>query len=878
VLSLQLVRHFLAGWQDFWGKPSSPRRRRSGRLVLETLEDRLTPSAGVQEQYMLDLINRFRANPAAELSLILNANDANVNNDLTAFNVDQTTLAAQFAALTPAPPLAWNDILASTSLAHSQAMLTAQTQSHQVPGEADLATRIVAAGYADYSFLAENIFAYAHSIFEAEAAFAIDWGSNPPTGIQSPPGHRDNLMDPDLREVGIGLVSAPTGSTMGPLLVTQDFGTRFNIGNSYLLGNVYADANQDGFYEPGEGLGDVNLSITGSAGTFQVTTSAAGGYQIQVPAGTYQVVASGGGLAAPLSQSVVVGSVNVQADFISTQQVVRVPAAPTFSGPGASTTSTEPTISWSATSGATKYDLWVNDATTGQLQVIRNQTLATNSFTPTSPLPAGSYQAWINVTTAGGTSPWSATYSFTITPPSVTTATAPTGSTLSATPTFTWTASTGASRYDLCVSDLSTGQGQIIRQQNLTTNSFTPGTALATGSYEFWVQAFNNVGNSSGWSAGLDFTISGPAAPTWTAPIGSTVNTSPTIAWTASAGATRYDLWITNLSTGQSPVLRQQNLTTNSFTPVTPLPVGSYQAWVEAFNAAGNSGGWSAALSFSIIPPAAPTLTGPATTISTTPTLTWTASAGATQYDVCVNNLSTGQSQVIRQTVTTTSLTPVNPVSRGQYTFWVRAANSAGAFGAWSAAFNFLIDTTAPAIPTFTAPAAPTSNLTPTIAWSAGAARYDLWVNSLTTGKNQIIRQQTFATNSFTPATPLPVGSYVAWVEAFDSTNQTRGWSASFNFTITPPAAPSQVSPAGSTAITTPTFTWAAVADAVRYELWVDDPAIGTAAIIHQQSLTTNSYTPLAALAKGTYRIWVRAFNASGNAGAWSNEVDFTVA
>jgi len=43
------------------------------------MEERLTPSAGVQEQYMLALINRFRQNPAGELALILNANDANVN-------------------------------------------------------------------------------------------------------------------------------------------------------------------------------------------------------------------------------------------------------------------------------------------------------------------------------------------------------------------------------------------------------------------------------------------------------------------------------------------------------------------------------------------------------------------------------------------------------------------------------------------------------------------------------------------------------------------------------------------------------------------------------------------------------------------------------
>ena len=317
VRHFQCVRNLIAGLQIYRNQHSKTSKHRRARPpALEVLEARLTPTAGVQEQYMLDLINRFRANPAVELSLILNANDANVNNDLAYFGVDRTVLASQWSTLTPAPPLAWNDSLGSSALAHSQAMLTAQDQAHQVPGELDPWTRIVSAGYTNDTFLAENIFAYAHSIFEAEAAFAIDWGTNPPTGIQSPPGHRDNLLDPDLREVGIGVVSAPTGSTMGPLLVTQDFGNRSTIGNPFLLGNVYYDTNHDGFYEPGEGLSGVNLAITGPAGTFQTTTTPAGGYQIQLPAGTYQVTASGGGLAAPVTQTVVVGTDNVQADFI----------------------------------------------------------------------------------------------------------------------------------------------------------------------------------------------------------------------------------------------------------------------------------------------------------------------------------------------------------------------------------------------------------------------------------------------------------------------------------------------------------------------------------------------------------------------------------
>src|SRR5207253_2545026 len=159
----------------------------------------------------------------------------------------------------------------------------------------------------------------------------------------------------------------------------------------------------------------------------------------------------------------------------------------------------------------------------------------------------------------------------------------------------------------------------------------------------------NSAGNSGGWSAAISFAIGPPTPPTLTAPAGSSSNTMPTFTWTASVGATRYDLWVSNLSTGQNQFIRQQNLTTTSFTNDTALPVGSYQAWVQALSSNGSSAGWSAGLSFSIVanlPPAAPTLTGPATTITTTtPTFTWTAPDRATQYDLWADNTTTGQSQ-----------------------------------------------------------------------------------------------------------------------------------------------------------------------------------------------------------------------------------------
>src|SRR5262249_11172747 len=158
------------------------------------------------------------------------------------------------------------------------------------------------------------IFAYAENIFEAHAAFAIDWG-NTSTGIQSPPGHRINIMNPSHREVGIGVADGDLGAQTGPLLITEDFGSRSNMGNPFLLGVVFQDANGDGFYEPGEGLDGVTIQIAGNSQVFTTTSWTAGGYQVQVPAGTYTVTYSGGGLSAPVEFTTVVGSRNVKLDL-----------------------------------------------------------------------------------------------------------------------------------------------------------------------------------------------------------------------------------------------------------------------------------------------------------------------------------------------------------------------------------------------------------------------------------------------------------------------------------------------------------------------------------------------------------------------------------
>ena len=299
-------------WELFRARrQAQPTARRKRRFVprLEALEDRTLLDAGVQEEYALELLNRMRTDPAAELPLLLNSNDPDVQNALSFFNVDRSVLAQQWATLTPVPPLAWNDLLASAAVGHSQLMSTDDQQSHQLPGEPDLGQRLQNAGY-NFSSAGENVFAFATNIFEAHASFAIDWGNNPPTGIQSPPGHRDNIMNGAFTDVGIGLATHTPPQT-GPLLETQDFGAPLTPGNPFLVGAVFADANGDGFYNPGEGVAGVSVSAVGGGQTFTTTTSAAGGYQLQLPAGTYTVTFSGGSLTTPVVDSVTVASVNV---------------------------------------------------------------------------------------------------------------------------------------------------------------------------------------------------------------------------------------------------------------------------------------------------------------------------------------------------------------------------------------------------------------------------------------------------------------------------------------------------------------------------------------------------------------------------------------
>ncbi len=309
------------------GSRGRGRRGHGALAVPQQLERRLllTLNPSPIEQEMMELVNRFREDPQGELDELFSshpdplvANDFFVHINVLGFGVDGPTLESQFASLTPVPPLAWNEALYDAAEAHNLLMIANDQQSHQFAGEQSLLNRIVAAGYnwSGSVGVAENIFAFTETAEHGHAGFVVDWG-NGPNGIQSPPGHRNTLMDGSLQEAGISIVEELDAMTsVGPLVMTQDFGRRGNYGNAALLGVVYDDDNANDFYNAGEGLGGVTVEVSGTGGTFSTTSLTAGGYQLKVPAGTYTVTASGGGLSGAIEmENVVVGSDNVKVDF-----------------------------------------------------------------------------------------------------------------------------------------------------------------------------------------------------------------------------------------------------------------------------------------------------------------------------------------------------------------------------------------------------------------------------------------------------------------------------------------------------------------------------------------------------------------------------------
>jgi hypothetical protein len=264
-----------------------------------------------EEQLYLEYINRSRADPPAEGARLANTTDPDVLSAYDFFSVDLALMESQFNAISPVPPVAMNVQLMAAARLHSGDMFTNQFQGHVGSTGSTLGMRVTAQGY-NWSTLGENVYSYAETVWHGHAGFNVDWGPGP-GGMQTPPGHRNSIHNGGLREVGVGIVNGVNGS-VGPQLVTQDFGTRLGA-TPLVTGVVYYDFNGNSFYDVGEGIGGVNVEVEPS--TFYAVTANSGGYAVPVPGnGIYTVTFTANGMATNQQTVTVSSSRNIKADYL----------------------------------------------------------------------------------------------------------------------------------------------------------------------------------------------------------------------------------------------------------------------------------------------------------------------------------------------------------------------------------------------------------------------------------------------------------------------------------------------------------------------------------------------------------------------------------
>jgi hypothetical protein len=289
--------------------------------MFEQLEPRVLLSASPSpfEQEMLWLINDMRTEPSDHLDHFItgygtpaSSSDSDIQGAMTDFGVVGSILQSDWSDLIPVAPLAWSSQIDDVAEFHSQYMIDEDDQRHSFSGEPSLLDRIIATGY-DLHRWGENIFAYSKSALHGHAGFIVDWGRGA-TGMQTPPGHRDNIMQPYWVHVGIAAIAESSEDTeVGPYVVTQDFTKPWTDVDPYLVGTIWSDANADGKFDGGEGFGGVNVTAVGAA-TYSTTSWGSGGYQLQLPAGTYDVSISSGTFAGTDMGSVTISDENVKLD------------------------------------------------------------------------------------------------------------------------------------------------------------------------------------------------------------------------------------------------------------------------------------------------------------------------------------------------------------------------------------------------------------------------------------------------------------------------------------------------------------------------------------------------------------------------------------
>lgn len=555
-----------------------------------------------------------------------------------------------------------------------------------------------------------------------------------------------------------------------------------------------------------------------------------------------------------------IGSGFVASPFVRSFAVTpAAPDAPGLSVPanGAGLTDATPLLSWQSVTGATQYQIQIDDDSRFGTPNV-DTLISVASYTPNTLTDGRYYWRVLSINQWGAPGVWSIARNFVVDTavPDAPTLSQPlaAGMVSTARPTFRWVAAPTANRYHIQVAPNAAFTGLLI-DTDVTSLSYLSTITLPQGSYYWHVKSRDAIGNWGSYGTTQTFSMSLQTAPA----IGAFVtDTTPVLQWAAYTGATRYqvelatDLDMNNLVSGFP-----HSVTRPGYTVSTALPQGVYYWRVQVDIGSGFvASPFVRSFTITSAPPAAPRLSAPANGVGVTnptPLLSWQTVTGATQYQIQIDDDSRFRTPNVDGTSATTSYT-ASVLNDGRYYSRVRSLNQWGAPGNWSSTRNFVIDTSAPAAPTLTQPAAAgmVSTARPTFRWLAAptANRYHIQVAANAAFTSPLIDIEVGSV-SYPSTVVLPQGVYYWHVQSRDAVGNWGGYGLAQTFSVSLQTAPTV---GAFVTDTTPALQWAAYPGAVLYKVELaTDAAMHNLVSGFPQNVARPGYTVPTALPQGVY-------------------------
>ncbi|WP_420392799.1 CAP domain-containing protein [Acuticoccus sp.] len=263
-----------------------------------------------REQYAVELINRARADPAAEAARYGIALDAG----LPSGTIDAT----------PKEPLAVVGALSLAAARHAADMLARDYFGHTGRDGSTPKERIDEAGWRPERSSSVRWGENLSGAFQFAASDAQTLMDDHHERLFRSEGHRLNMLECGFSEVGVGEAVGPfrwDGTTYPySSLLTQDFA---DGGRTYITGVVIDDRDGDGSYDIGEGVSRVRVTVTADGFEATSRTARAGGYAIEVALGEdYEVTFSGRKLDGVVVAVAAVTDGNVKIDAIAGEAIL----------------------------------------------------------------------------------------------------------------------------------------------------------------------------------------------------------------------------------------------------------------------------------------------------------------------------------------------------------------------------------------------------------------------------------------------------------------------------------------------------------------------------------------------------------------------------